>query len=141
MDFNITSEYLLQPLPFEIKSMDIPSLYAGKMHAILCRAWGTRPKGRDWYDLIWYIQNNKKLRLSHLEARLKQSCQWLEKNEIDIPETINEVSIKELLIKRIEDTDFEKAKDDVKGFLKNTDELKIWGQPFFKAIVQKINFE
>lgn len=31
---------------------DRASLLAGKLHAILCRGY---PKGRDWYDLVWYL--------------------------------------------------------------------------------------
>lgn len=54
------------------------------MHAILCRSWSTRPKGRDWYDLIWYIANSVELDSIHLKARLSQSCKYLESNEIKI---------------------------------------------------------
>lgn len=31
---------------------DLPSLMAGKFHAIITRGY---PKGRDWYDLLWYL--------------------------------------------------------------------------------------
>jgi hypothetical protein len=31
---------------------DLPSLMAGKLHALLTRGY---PKGRDWYDLVWYL--------------------------------------------------------------------------------------
>ena len=30
---------------------DLPSLMAGKIHALISRGY---PKGRDWYDLLWY---------------------------------------------------------------------------------------
>lgn len=30
---------------------DLPSLMAGKIHALMTRGY---PKGRDWYDLVWY---------------------------------------------------------------------------------------
>jgi hypothetical protein len=33
-------------------SYDLPSLFAGKLHAICCRNY---TKGRDWYDLLWYL--------------------------------------------------------------------------------------
>ena len=36
---------------FVINHYDLPSLMAGKLHALLTRGY---PKGRDWYDLIWY---------------------------------------------------------------------------------------
>ncbi len=33
-------------------SYDLPSLFAGKLHALCCRKYA---KGRDWYDLAWYL--------------------------------------------------------------------------------------
>ena len=36
---------------FVISHYDLPSLMAGKLHALLTRGY---PKGRDWFDLIWY---------------------------------------------------------------------------------------
>jgi len=36
---------------FVIRHYDLPSLMAGKLHALLTRGY---PKGRDWYDLVWY---------------------------------------------------------------------------------------
>jgi len=36
---------------FAARHHDLPSLLAGKLHALITRAY---PKGRDWYDLIWY---------------------------------------------------------------------------------------
>ena len=36
---------------FVIGHYDLPSLMAGKLHALLTRGY---PKGRDWFDLVWY---------------------------------------------------------------------------------------
>ena len=36
---------------FVIGHYDLPSLMAGKLHALLTRKY---PKGRDWFDLVWY---------------------------------------------------------------------------------------
>ena len=36
---------------FVIRHYDLPSLMAGKLHALLTRSY---PKGRDWFDLVWY---------------------------------------------------------------------------------------
>ncbi|MDP2600828.1 MAG: nucleotidyl transferase AbiEii/AbiGii toxin family protein [Deltaproteobacteria bacterium] len=46
---------------FVIRHYDIPTLMAGKMAACLERIWekgktGIKIKGRDFYDLIWYMQ-------------------------------------------------------------------------------------
>ena len=36
---------------FVVRHHDLPSLMAGKLHALLSRG---HPKGRDWFDLVWY---------------------------------------------------------------------------------------
>jgi len=93
----------LFPAPFMIHSMTTSSLFAGKVHAILCRNWSSRPKGRDWYDLVWYIANGYRVDLTHLSARLKQSCDWQEKEGIKIKEEVTEAFVLELLKTRIAD--------------------------------------
>lgn len=49
---------LIHPTAFFVKALDLPSLFSGKLHAILCRDWNGRVKGRDWFDLIWFCQKN-----------------------------------------------------------------------------------
>ena len=71
--FETEIAYLLQPIPFSVRVYTLPDLFAGKMHALLCRKWKQRVKGRDWYDLIWYVTHHPTLHLSHLEQRLRQS--------------------------------------------------------------------
>ena len=128
----------LTPRPFSINAFTLPSLYAGKMHAVLCRAWGSRPKGRDWYDLVWYIANDVELDVKHLKARLSQSCKYLEANDIKIPDEFTKQNIKELLLQRIESLDVVKAKNDVQPFIKDMREIELWSKEFFVAVVQNI---
>jgi len=72
LDFRSEKKTQLLPAPFMIHSMTTSSLFVGKIHAILYRNWSSRPKGRDWYDLVWYIVNGYKLDLTHLALRLKK---------------------------------------------------------------------
>lgn len=44
--------------PVALRHHDPASLFAGKLHAILARPWA---KGRDWYDLIWYLTEKRGL--------------------------------------------------------------------------------
>jgi predicted nucleotidyltransferase component of viral defense system len=39
-------------LPFAVRHHDLPSLFSGKLHALIARNWA---KGRDWFDLVWYL--------------------------------------------------------------------------------------
>lgn len=138
LDFLTENVIRLTPRPFSINAFTLPSLYAGKMHAILCRSWSTRPKGRDWYDLVWYIANDIKLDTKHLKARLSQSCKYLKANEIQIPDELTQQSIKELLLQRIDSLDVAKAKNDVQPFIKDKREIELWSQEFFISIVNNI---
>jgi hypothetical protein len=53
------TKVLLLPIPFSVLTMKPEDLFAGKAHALLCRAWQKRIKGRDWYDYYWYIAQIK----------------------------------------------------------------------------------
>lgn len=141
LHFQTQSVLRLVPRPYSITAMTLPSLFAGKMHALLCRAWGTRPKGRDWYDLVWYIAHKTPLDLEHLKARLDQSCKWFEAQKQELPEHLTKESLVALLHKRIEQLDIAKAKNDVRPFIKEMAELELWSEDFFKQIVHDIVIE
>lgn len=138
LEFETANIIRLTPRPFSINAFTLPSLYAGKMHAILCRAWSTRPKGRDWYDLVWYIANDVELDSIHLKARLSQSCKYLEENNIQIPSELTKQTIKELLLQRIETLDISKAKNDVQPFIKDIREIELWSKEFFVAVIENM---
>lgn len=141
LGFTTEEKLLLIPRPFNIKVMNPSSLFAGKMHALLCRAWVSRPKGRDWYDLVWYIAHDIPLDLHHLNERLHQSCKWLESNNISINGTIDQTKLHELILERINQLDIELAKKDIRPFIKNSSELDIWSKEFFFEVVKRIKFD
>lgn len=138
LNFKIEKKLLLAPRPFMINSMTQSCLFAGKMHAVLCRKWVSRPKGRDWYDLVWYISQNIELDMTHLHSRLLQSCRF--QDEVKIPDNIKKEFILELLNHRIEDLDIEAAKEDVIRFIPNSKELDIWDKNFFEMLITQIKF-
>ncbi|NCB12899.1 MAG: nucleotidyl transferase AbiEii/AbiGii toxin family protein [Erysipelotrichia bacterium] len=138
LEFETANVIRLTPRPFSINAFTLPSLYAGKMHAILCRAWSTRPKGRDWYDLVWYIANDVELDSKHLKSRLNQSCKYLEENNIQIPNELTKQTIKNLLLKRIESLNVEKAKNDIQPFIKDMREIELWSKEFFVAVIENM---
>ena len=73
LGYNTEEKLLLKPFSFYVKCFTLSSLFAGKMHALLFRKWKTRVKGRDWYDLEWYIKKGVPLDLSHFMARAKDT--------------------------------------------------------------------
>jgi predicted nucleotidyltransferase component of viral defense system len=75
----------LQPTPYQVLLYDLESLFAGKLHALLCRGWKNRVKGRDFYDFVWYAGKRVRPNLKHLEARMRQSGHWKEDEPLDMP--------------------------------------------------------
>jgi len=140
LEFQSEKKTQLLPAPFMINSMTTSSLFAGKIHVILCRNWSSRPKGRDWYDLVWYIANGYEVDLTHLSARLKQSCDWQEKEGLKIEGTITEIYVLELLKKRIESLDINSAKRDIEPFILDRQVLDIWSREFFLGVVNELRF-
>ena len=141
LDFQSEKKLLLAPRPFMIHSMTPSSLFAGKMHAILCRKWANRPKGRDWYDLVWYISQNIELDITHLGARLQQSCKWQDDSSTIIPQIIDKKFVLELLKSRIENLDIKAAKEDVVRFISDSKELDIWSKEFFNMLIEQMKFK
>jgi len=130
--FKTEMKYVFSPIQFAVKSFSTPSLFAGKMHAILCRKWKTRVKGRDWYDFAWYIGKYPELNLKHLEERMRQSGDYKEDNDLTKERFL------EILNKTIDNLDIEKAKGEVEPFVENKMSLDLWSKEFFKAAAEKI---
>ena len=57
-------KYKLLPSPHQVRLYDEGSLFAGKIHAILCRNWNYRTKGRDLYDYVFYLARRTPVRCS-----------------------------------------------------------------------------
>lgn len=132
MGFDTEMKYVFSPIQFAVKSFTLPSLFAGKMHAILCRKWKTRVKGRDWYDFAWYVGNYPELNLKHLEERMRQSGDYKEDAELTKNKFLK------ILYTTIENLDIEKAREEVEPFVDNKMSLDLWSKEFFRAASEKI---
>ncbi len=132
--FSTETKYLLQPIPFAVRAFALPDLFAGKMHAILCRKWKTRVKGRDWYDLVWYAANHPQLHLFHLEQRMRQSGHWKNK------EALSAEAFNALMHDAVERLPVDQARREVEPFVSNPDSLEIWSRDFFKDVASRIQF-
>lgn len=128
-------KYRLLPMPYSIKLYDEASLFSGKIHAIICRSWKSRVKGRDLYDYVFYLSRNTQFNLPHLQEKLIDS-QYIDANVI-----ISCDDIRKMLIERFNEIDFEQAKEDIIPFIKNPSVLDIWSKEFFIAITDQLNNE
>lgn len=125
-------KYKLLPSPHQIKIYDKESLLAGKIHAILCRGWKTRVKGRDLYDYVFFLANDIKVNIELIKNKLIESKYIEQNSNFDINK------LKELLIYKFNEIDYKEAKEDVKPFIKDIDSLNIWSKEFFSGITENL---
>lgn len=126
------TKYRLMPIPYEITLYDMPSLFAGKIHAVICRSWKNRVKGRDLYDYVFYLSKGTSVNLKHLAARLAQSGYIPLEKEIGIED------VQEMLCKRFATINYEQAKQDVEPFIRNPSVLDVWSADFFCGITENL---
>jgi Nucleotidyl transferase AbiEii toxin, Type IV TA system len=95
---------------------DRPSLLAGKLHAVLARAY---TKGRDLYDLVWYLADRTwpEPNLRFLNNALIQTA-W------SGPE-LTTANWRQLVAKRLEEVHWDQAVKDVSPFLERSQEVKL----------------
>ncbi|MEM7551824.1 MAG: nucleotidyl transferase AbiEii/AbiGii toxin family protein [Bacteroidota bacterium] len=134
LNFQTEEKLLLRPFSFYVKCFTKPSLFAGKMHALLFRKWKNRVKGRDWYDLEWYVKKGIPLYVNHFLARAKDTNDWQE-------DSISKEQIIELLDTKIESVSFSSIKEDIVRFIENDEVLHIWSPQYFKDLISKMKFK
>lgn len=134
-NFRLENHLVLNPVPFNVLTLHRSDLFAGKMHAILYRAWKGRVKGRDWYDLIWYIQRNIPLSLRYLEECMRQG------GNLGPKESLDRNRILEMLREKIQKINWDSAQEDIRSFISNPERLKIWSPEFFLNLIEHIIVE
>jgi predicted nucleotidyltransferase component of viral defense system len=127
-----TAENVNFPMDFPVAAYDLKSCMSGKMHALLCRPY---VKGRDWYDLLWYISESVSPNLVFLKNALFQMGPW---KGIEIE--LNEKFIKDKLQEKIQSLDWNDIKFDVRKFLKpeKAETLELWSTEFFNKKLLKL---
>ncbi|MDD3375036.1 MAG: nucleotidyl transferase AbiEii/AbiGii toxin family protein [Candidatus Omnitrophica bacterium] len=126
------NKFLDFPFVCALTTQDIPSLFAGKIHALLCREY---VKGRDWYDFLWYVSYRATINLKFLEAALEQIGPWAGQNvKIDDQWCCAQLSEKILSI------DWQAARNDVARFIKPAElaSLDLWNVDLFLDRVKKL---
>ena len=125
-------KYRLLPAPYEVNLYDMPSLFAGKIHAVMARAWRTRVKGRDLYDYVFYLSRGAAVNLKHLQERLADSGTI----EREAPFTI--ATVKTMLADRFDSIDYSQARSDVEPFIHDPSALDLWSADFFRQITENL---
>lgn len=120
------------PFPSAVRIFDLPSLFAGKMHALLCRSY---IKGRDWYDFIWYTAHRVAINHALLTNALNQQGAWVGSGV----ET-NDSWCRTHLTEVIQSLDIQRVREDVRRFLRPHElpSLDLWTQDFFLQQCRKL---
>jgi predicted nucleotidyltransferase component of viral defense system len=126
-------KYKLLPSPHQVKLYDKESLFAGKIHAVLCRNWKTRVKGRDLYDYVFFLASDTSVNIELVKNKLIASGRIDSNSKFDVG------VLKELLIKKFKEIDYVEAKEDVLPFIRDVDSLRLWNKEFFISITEKLN--
>ncbi|HEX4839361.1 MAG TPA: nucleotidyl transferase AbiEii/AbiGii toxin family protein [Rhabdochlamydiaceae bacterium] len=118
-------KFLSQPLAVSIRCVKEESLFAGKMHAALFRAWKGRVKGRDWYDMIWFIRRNIPLNLSLFSQLTNQS--------------LNRADFLKMAKERIDQLNVPAAIEDAIHFVRDQEAIeRTWSKDFFHHWIDRI---
>ncbi len=130
------SEYEIRYLDFPFVSsvvvQNLPTLFSGKIHALLCREY---VKGRDWYDFLWYTARRTTINHAYLASALKQIGPWQGQGIlIDSDWCIEE------LRKRIDMLDWAAVAEDVRRFVhvREQPSIDLWSRDLFLFQLAKI---
>ena len=132
LGFNVESKWITEPELASINVLDIESLFSGKLHAILCRNYKNRVKGRDFYDFIFYINKKVKPNLNYLKNKL------IESNILDKDAVFTIDILKEMLIQRFNQIDFKQVRDDAQKFVMKNEDLSLYCKELFIDCVNKM---
>lgn len=132
--FTTEVRYLIKPVPCFIRTYTPKDLFAGKMHALLCRPYKVRVKGRDWYDFIWYLRKGFPLHLQHLESRMRQSGHYSAEGSMT-PDLLAKC-----MREKITNLDLQAAKEDLRRFLKDPREVEGWSKDLFLSLIPHIQY-
>jgi predicted nucleotidyltransferase component of viral defense system len=109
---------------FPVWHFDLPSLYATKIHACFFRKY---KKGRDFYDLMWYLSKKITPNFLLLNNAIKQT------ENVDLK--IGAENFEQFLYAKLKHVNFPDLRRDVERFLVNKSEVNlINGDVFFKLI-------
>ena len=125
-------KYLDFPFVSSVAVQDKPSLFSGKLHALLCHQY---IKGRDWYDFIWYTSNRIDVNYTFLSSAINQFGPWQGQSlHIDKAWLLGELE------RKIISMDWEQAAKDVQRFLIVSEQpsLKLWGKDLFLGQLAKV---
>lgn len=134
LGFKVEKKYIKEPIPVSITSVVQSDLFASKLHTALFKAWKRRVKGRDWYDVVWFISRGIPLSQSYFTTCMRELSGFSDSRVMKPEEIIR------LVFDRIDHIDIESAKQDVIPFLKDPAIINEWTKEYFKHWINSMEF-
>jgi hypothetical protein len=121
------------PQDYIVVVQDLPSNFAGKCHALLCRNY---VKGRDWFDFSWYVARKIVPNFSYLSSAINKAGPWEGKKL-----KVTHESFLKKMKERIQEISWDEAKADVERFIdpEARKSLKLWGSELFLDKLEKLD--
>lgn len=113
---------------FHVLHYDIASMFTGKLNALLARKY---TKGRDYYDLIWYLSKFKTIQPNFI--LLNNGLQQAQKNF----KVIDEKNWRDVLAEKVETADMAAIVKDVEPLLENHSEIDLFKKDIIVGLIQK----
>jgi len=135
--FHVDTILHTHPEPFYLKTLDLPSLFSGKLHAILFRQRQINIKGRDWYDLSWFLTKGIKYNFEYLKNKIAQTTIHLNIAPDDLS-VVSSTTIQEALRNRLEKIHIDDAKKDIGRFIREPSALDIWSKRYFMDVINRL---
>ncbi len=132
LGFIAESRWLDEPEFASISVLDEPSLFAGKLHAVLCRNYKNNVKGRDYYDFLFFMKRKVPPNMAYLHNKLVSTGKIAETDAFDM------TLLKRMLSERFETVDFLKAKEDAQKFLYEKENLDYFTKDLFLDMLKRL---
>ena len=134
LGFVTTKKLIKLPVPFMVATLSEESLFSGKIHALLARAYSNRVKGRDYYDFIFYLSRSTKVNILYLENKLRDSGHY------DLKEPLDKKGLISMLTAKFTTVNFKQAANDVRPFIspQKENDLSEWSAELFNALAEEI---
>ncbi|MBI2995199.1 MAG: nucleotidyl transferase AbiEii/AbiGii toxin family protein [Candidatus Melainabacteria bacterium] len=116
---------ITSPVSYSVSVYTLSSLFATKLQAIFLRKY---VKGRDYYDLAWYLGKKIKPDFKLLNNAFKQVKNSFKK--------ITEINFKENLEEHLDTVDFKTIRKDIERFILNQEELSLLKPGAIKTLLR-----
>ena len=132
LGFKAESRWLDMPEFAPVIVLDEPSLFSGKIQAILCRNFKNNVKGRDYYDFLFFMQRRIRPNMEYLRNKLLANGKISEADPFDMD------TLKKMLKEQFEKVDFSRVRQDAMRFTFENEDLSYYSKELFMQMADRL---